>query len=570
MFKRVTSLRFLYLLACIILAACAHPIEQAIIPTVLPSGTPLPTAIPPVAYLAPQSSITPIPYIGPSIIKPFYPGPQPDKPMLILSPTPVMHWNREVIEVSWKFVDAFIEPGWRSSTIAQVANYPGGPILVDISAGKGAKAVVAPTIPGWISFSPRNTYAIECRNEMRMIRVKDSRLISETSLLTPDFSWGGYCWQYIQWAPNESFVSFIASDNNLYVWSNNGTQPKQIMDHLGTVFPRWSPDAQKFALVTYKSDPNDTYIGIVTLIDKDGWFLNKFQVKAGAEYYGVGWFTENVLASQSKYSTWYYDARSGQLLFTWNDYPPANGIFHQCPQASPDGRWVFIDQDAELPESASDPFHPIIQKEYSLYDVRNKSRTILLDHLGTYLNFVGWNNGSSKLYVLSRPAEPGSIGDPSTPFGLLAYDINTRQFELLFNDAVQVAWNADKNWAYVVYAARDEKGNLRLAGVLWKVGSQTMIGGWQISSQMIFRDPATDTFLNAYPGPYSIAWSHDGQKVVVCNESGHIKFINTIGEEIMLTEDINPREVAMSWSPDDQHLLVEQENRAWIVSMSGL
>jgi len=253
--------------------------------------------------------------------------------------------------------------------------------------------------------------------------------------------------------------------------------------------------------------------------------LHEFDFQAGGDGAIPGWLTDQVLVSYSRYTQLFYDVQTGRFLFQWTSTPTGNGIPHQPPRVSSDGRWVFI-----------------------------------------------WNSDSSKMYVLSRPAESGSTHLPSTPFGLLAYDNHTRQFELLFEHAVQAVWNADKSWAYIVYAEQDDKGKLGMAGGLWQPGAEGAIGHHRISEQMTYQDPARDAFFPAFPRPIPAEWSHDGERVAVCDAYGHLMVLSLVGGEQVLTEDLGGQggRVALRWSPDDVHLLVERENRAWIVDVPNL
>jgi len=49
-------------------------------------------------------------------------------------------------------------------------------------------------------------------------------------------------------------------------------------------------------------------------------------------------------------------------------------------------------------------------------------------------------------------------------------------FDVLSKEAVQVAWNPDQSWAFVVFPARDEQDRLGLDGGLWKIGTQILLG----------------------------------------------------------------------------------------------
>ena len=401
-----------------------------------------------------------------------------------------------------------------------------------------------------------------------MYRVQDNELIliSETSLP---------CRTSIRWASDGSIAAFMATDNSVYLWRTNGEEPQKIMDYASAVFvASWSPDSSKLAV---EKSETDTRIGTMDIFDVSGKLLQEFQFRVGGDVGPIlGWLTDDVLVSYARYNsgqtTWYYGIRTGHLLFSWTSVPTGNGVFHVYPQVSPDHRWVFIDQGSEMHESVLDPNRHIVQKEYSLYDIQGERRYLLLNDWNGYLDYAGWNTNSSVLYVVNRPSESVSVSAQSTPFGLLGYDVQTQQYELLFKDAVWVAWNSDKSWAFVVFAAQDEENQLGLAGGLWQVGSTALVGQWPIPGQMVYQDPARDPLsllFPGFPGSISIAWSHDDQYVAVSDGFGHVKLLGLDGAEHILTDEMSANGVELCWSPDDQQLLVSTDIGAWIVDVSN-
>jgi WD40 repeat protein len=513
----------------------------------------------PEAYTPSLSSATSVPY----------PVQPVGRPTPYFSPTPVVRWRAEVIEVSWNDYMGVSQPEWLSNIIAKLAVYPAGSsdgyITVDISAGKDAMAVAASINSDWRIYSPQKTFVIECGDGMKMYREKDNTLVGETSLLPP-LSPGVVCSTFIQWAPDESIASFVAADNSVYIWRSDGEEPQKIMDHASSVYTSWSPNSLKLA--TVKSETS-SHIGTVNVFDASGRLLHEFQFQVGGDGAILGWLTDDVLASYSRYTNWYYDLFTGRSLFNWSSMPNGDGIFHQYPQVSPDNRWVFIDQGNEMRESALDHNRLIVHKGYSLYDIQEKRQYLLLNYWGEYLRYAGWNTSSSMLYVVSRPAESVSVSEPSTPFGLLSYDVKTHLYKLLFKDAVQVVWNSDKSWAFVVFAVQDKENRLGLEGCLWKTGSTTLVGQWHISDQMVYQDPAIDSFFYAFPGPISITWSHDNNYVAVSDKFGRVKLLSVDGAERLLTDEMSANGVALRWSPDDKHLLVLSKSHAWIVNISN-
>jgi WD40 repeat protein len=470
-----------------------------------------------------------------------------------------------VIKGNWPEYDTYGQPEWLSNTVARLAKKTAGMseefIQIDISAGKSALPVTVAGDSDLRIFSPNRTFAVECGADMRMIRGKDNSMVSSTSLLPP-ISPGVYCSVFIFWAADESAVSFIAADRNVYVWQSNGAEPKKIAGPLDSTYTNiaWSPDSKE---LIYLKTVSPARIGKAEVVDMDGHVLREVNVLFGDSAI-FQWMPQNVLVSISRSETWYYDLNSGNLLFNWKNIPWGDTIWHQSVKFSPDGRWAFIDQGDQMQMSVSEPNRVFPQKIYTLYDIQTKSRRVLLNYLGNYLWFAGWSADSQKLFVVNRPAEPKLVSDPSTPFGLLAYDLQTGKFELLFKDAVQINWNADKSQAFIIFAVPDQHGNLGLAGGLWKPGSKVVIGQWPISDQMVYRDPA-----GLSSGQVSTVWSNDGQRIAVCDPLGVIKILDTQGHEKILTTEmsVNQGWVSLRWSPDDQHLLIVQGNRAWIVNI---
>jgi len=482
------------------------------------------------------------------------------------APTAEVSWNAEAINVYWNGYGKVDKPEWISNTLARLAVYPEGLsdayVTVDITEGKNARAVVSSIHSDWMIYSPQGTFVIECSGGMRMYRTKDHSLVSETSLMPP-VTVGVNCSTFINWATNESAVSFQAGDQSVYIWRSDGSVPEKTAISADTADSAWSPDSSKLAINSYRIGSR-TYI--LDILDAAGQVLHEFPMDAGSESNLHNWLTNEVLTiSYGRYTDRFYSSNTGELLFSWTSTPTGNGVFHQYPTASPNGRWVFFDQGDQMFESTLDPNHSIVQKQYSLYDVQAKRQYTLLDRLGEYLAFADWSADDSTLYLVGRPAESVSTSDPSAPFGLLAYNLKTHQYQSLFKDAVQVGWNADKTWAFVVFADRDEASQLGLAGGLWKVGSDTLVGKWRLSDQMVYRDPAFDTFL--YPGPIPIAWSHTRESVAVSDQYGRVEILNLDGTQSILTTQMPDEKLAMRWSPDDRHLLVEQGNQAWIVDI---
>jgi hypothetical protein len=525
------------LMVCLCLAACS--IAAA---TTTPAATLSPTT---------ASSLNPTQTLQNTL---YHPAPS-------FSSTPTNPWNAEAIHVSWNDYGTSSQPAWLSNTIVKLAvSIDEKQYTVDISAGSSAQAVATSIDSDWRVFSPQKKFVIECIGGMSMLRVSDNELVSKTNLIPPH-SPGIICPTYVKWAPDESITAFVSDDYSVYFWPSDGTEPRKIMERSGG-WIAWSPDSTKLAVVK----PYTGRSAIADVFDTNGKLLYEVQFEIKGDSAIIGWLTDNVLISYARYSQQYYDVRTGQPLFEWRSSPLTFNLGQL--EVSPNERWIFIDQAGRLNESKTNPNHSINQHDYSVYDVQEKKRISMPSGEGDFLGFVGWSRDSSKLYLVSRPAESTSTSNPATPFGLLAYDVVTHQFDLLFKDAIQVVWNADHSWAFIVFAAKDYQGNLRLAGGLWEAGTDKILGEWRVSEQMIYSDPAYDSFFGAFPTPFPISWSNDGQRVAVRDDYGLIKILNVNGTEKVLTDEMKDQ-VGLWWSPDDQHLLVEAKIQAWIVNTTS-
>lgn len=484
---------------------------------------------------------------------------------------PDIQWNVEVMQVSWNRYNYFSSPGWLNNTIARVATYydgiADGLLTVDLSTGPDLQVKPVLEHTGRLVYSPRNTFMIECHDPMKMIVVGESRVLSETPL--PEWNKYGLeedCANYINWSLDEKYAAYTDSQNDVYVWPSDGSSSRKIM--AGAYFAIWSPDSSKLAVETTELS---NFTGVIKILSPEGRELKKINVEMG-DPLPPSWLTNQVLNIRSRYTQTFYEIDSGQKLFMWESYPTGNGIPHQQPRVSPNGRWVFIDQGMDILPSAVEANKIIVAKEYSLYDVQKKVRVPLVNHPGNYLANLGWNKDSSQLYLLSLPAESVSTSSPETPFGLLGYDPIKQKYTLLFPNAIQCAWNADRSLAFVTYAEVDLSGRTNLMSTFWNPATGLIIDPWQVGDEMVYEDPARGMFSPFFNGPLSLAWSHDGLKVALEDRYANILIFNIDGTRQLLAENSGLSKYyksRFSWSPDDQHLLVEQDGQAWIIDMSN-
>lgn len=546
----------------IILAGCT---SIASLPT-LPSSTPVSTSTYPetaTPQLFPEQKTAAIPTatLAPTPFR-FSPEPSPS-----FTPTPTVSWNADDIEANWSIYTTAPQPEWLSNTFANLAvshtDSSDEYIGINIATGKETKTVIGRddtyTLYTKI-YSPDHAFVVECDEGGRMVRVKDQSPISSTPLLQADNA-RYFCSTTIHWADDSSAVAFAGPDQCLYIWRNDGSDPRKIF--IGLVQNTditWSPDSRELAYLIHTSS---SQIDTAEIMDLEGRILHEFPVLSG-EPYVLRWKTQDVLASVSKYETWFYETQSGSYLFNWEDHPTGGGIRHQSVQFSPDSQWAFIDQGERMHESINIPKRMILDKTYSLFDIKAKISHTLSDRSGNYLVFAGWSADSSKMYLVHLPGELFSTADAAMPFGLDAYDLHTRKVELLLENAIQVKWNAEKSMALVTFATTDQQGNITLAGGLWNPRSKTVVGQWTVANQIIYQDSSSPLYNQV-----SVAWTKDGQSVAVCDKSGLVKIINAQGQEKVLTTELGQNNglVTLLWSPDEHHLIVIYAGRAWVVNV---
>jgi WD40 repeat protein len=235
---------------------------------------PLPDADNSGVYPVPQSRVTFVPY-------PVIPT---EKPTPYATPTPVVHWNSDAIEVSWNSYSTVGQPEWLDDTIAKLAVYSAGfsdgYVTVDLSEGKHAKAKAASVHSDLKSHSPKRTYVIECKSVMQMYRANDDQLISIAAGV-PRPPTNNNCSRFIHWSPDESAASFINANHDVYVWPNDGTGPRKVFEHAYTYSSiAWSPDSQKLAV---ERSETASHIGTINVIDVNGELLDEFQIQVGGD-----------------------------------------------------------------------------------------------------------------------------------------------------------------------------------------------------------------------------------------------------------------------------------------------
>lgn len=509
-------------------------------PTTTLSSTPLPQT--PSATPRPKTSSTLAPWLTP-----------PPKPTSSPS-TPV--WSADVIEIKANDLGATWRVEWLNASEVQLEKYFfGKPVVVDSSSGLVLTPTPYATLPpnDWnnydeLSASPNGAYAMECTpGNLRLIRTSDNQTVGQLPIEV------FHCWG-IDWSYDSAKVAFAGDDGAVYIWPMSESTPSRRDYGLFMWGARWSPDAQRLALVTsaksLSADNASVYIveaGATALPSQE------FEVTGGNQWYPefVNWVTNDVILNIRAGLEWrqyeYFDAQTGKELTSGY----VSTYWGQVQSGSPDERWLVLDQSNS-------------QASYQLFDLYSRTVTALSEVLSTQLDFVGWSDESSAFYAISRPADESATASYKVPFGLLALDPITAQFAQLFDHAVFARLNPDKTLVWIVFPARQENGTLGLAGGIFNLSAKTLTGREFVSDHLLYASPADGDLV-------PVAWSNDGTRVVFGDASGTLMLMALDGSTRVLATGLPaeawPTQVHYAWSPDDARLLVQHGNRAWVVAL---
>lgn len=547
---KVKQILFILLICFLTILTSCNPVQPSLIFT--PSATMLQTPSP---TFQPRSTAT------------AKPRPTRSVPNFFYTPTPVFTWKTKVISATWDRFIGFDWPIWLNNSTVSVYDSEVEGIrqfhIINLTDQNPAEIQIISDDSDWVVGSPDKSYVIECTNTMKMVQVEDQKIISEIPSPYNPGEWPS-CSESLIWSPDGTYVTYIDPNKNGYIWFTGEQESRFVMDHMEDLQP--SPDSQKIAVGKY--DP-ETRSKIVSIINLDGMVLSQFNANV-MDSTGLIWLTNDVLFNFTRYVRSYYKASTGEWLFDWVSMPTGNAIWHQQPSASPNARWIFIDQGDVLHLKVSIENQLFVEKDYSLYDVKQMKRIPVLHSIGNYLDNAGWDMDGSKLYLVSRPAESVSISAEQTPFGLLTYDPNTQTFESVFKNAVKVIWNSDRSLAFVIFAHLISPEQWGLMGTIWNPVNGERKGNWYLDDEMIYSDPSMDRFHLIFPDPARINWSHDGQKVAVADGFGKITLLDIEGTSSDIIEDPSFANgwINLLWSPDDNHLLIEKTGQAWIVDVS--
>jgi hypothetical protein len=532
----------------LVLVACTAPgmeVSPTVTRTLAPTLTQTPT---PSQTLAPSATFTPTrrPTRRPTITIALTRTPIP--PTATATSAPV-NWlvNWPVAETNSS--ELFFWPWENGNTL--VINHEGEYFHVTVDENGLSTPFPEPTSTPFLEntyrLSPNKTFALECSladEKIRLYRVQGIQLIGELDV-PPNF----YC--VAHWKNNESAVAFTSATGEIYVWYTNNAPPKLLgQGGFGSIVT-WSPNQQMLLVVTSVNTFKIVYEDGRPELDPgvDVAFSRNTDLPT------LSWFTDEILfdyvhevPSMCSDERYFY-AIAGETLTQWADCDGSK----QVPLASQNRRWFISDQSYAWEEERETNL-------YTIYDFKNRTETILAETDISYLELLQWRDDSSKVYLLSRPIDATAPPNPSLPSGLLALDPNTRQFTPLIPGAMYATLNPQQTHAFTLLP---ENGHLTAA-------LYTLSGDLLATFQ-----PVTDEIPYLTPGeglPIPTAWSNNGTRIIFSDVWGDLWLADTSGALTQLADNLGfdlayPHQPRFSWSPDDSHLLITFNDRAWVVTV---
>lgn len=404
------------------------------------------------------------------------------------------------------------------------------------------------------SLSSNENYAVECKpNHLTLYKLPSRQMIGqfETVVL--------YCLT-IRWRNDETALSFTTEEGRVFIWETHSQVPREV--GTGTVYTPapWSPDGNKILVFV---PVENTFVWNLFVVDMNGQSYNT-HIEIGmdrVQWYPefMYWFTNDIIAdfvAGSQYTIrWFYDADTGEQLIELLTEIGSNGVqYGQSGRESPDSHWMITER----------PTYEGPDYLYELLNLTTKQISTLADSTFSYLDFLGWNENSTLFYLLSRPIDATTPPNPSLPSGLLALDPTTRQFTQIIPDAMYATLNAQQTHAFALVPSPLPTGG-QLTAALY-----TLTGNPITTFQ-----PVTDDIPYLTPGeglPIPAVWSNDGTQIIFSDVWGDLWLADTSGTVIQLVDNLGfdpayPHQPRFSWSPDDSHLLITFNDRAWVVTL---
>ncbi|MCP4424806.1 MAG: hypothetical protein GY803_09960 [Chloroflexi bacterium] len=408
------------------------------------------------------------------------------------------------------------------------------------------------------SLSPQQSYRVECLENdiLRLHKVSDNFVISEKSGLET-------ACQNIEWRDDEVAFSIVSDDGDVHVWPTDGKAPFVVAS--GAIAGSravWSPDGTRLTVVRFADNPDFTADVDIAYIDGQPQQMGA-KVTAGNEWSArIPWIANDIVCNGIfglSYSMLeYYDVNTGRYLtgYTretfWDGTSTGN-----FASLSPDKHWLVIDRGNYY--NSFDLENPKIH--YTLLDTHSKEQYLLSENPEFVIEFLDWFQDSLYFLLIARPTDETAQSDPSLPAGLLALDPNTRQFTPLISGVMYAALNPQK---YTVFALLPTaEGQLQAA--LYRISGEPLAAFQPVTAALSYLTPGEGL-------PIPAAWSHDGAQVVFGDEWGAVWLADASGGLTQLAANLGfdpayPRQPQFHWSPDDTHLLIVFDDRAWVLAM---
>lgn len=441
-----------------------------------------------------------------------------------------------------------------------------------------ATALAIPTVPFVIE--PTQTPAIPSANDSTVISpnglyaiaCKDAGLIlfnRQTNTIISTFNnyFPSNCLSDIHWASDSSYALF----GELYRWQTDDSQPESLNIHLdvdpndyrcATTLPlyKWSSDEKYLAL-------KKCGITVVVQPFEESSLTNPLLI-SNFDVEDFRWITARLLLVVYTKSLTVVHIPSGKAMA---GISTSGGICgEQIPLMSPYGHWVVSD----VPWCGGGERGP---NQSVIGNLEDGSERTFSKSFDDRIEFAGWSQDGSILYLVSRPTAANALPDPRTPFGLLAMNPKTLQVQNIFEQARFVSFNKNFSWAYVVFPVKNKDDSLRLDGGMWEVGMSQLIGTQIMAKHLeekflepvpYFTNQSFYSFTGEELGSSSNAavravpavWSHDNLRVATIN-SDHQLIVIALDGNVQTVGQLNDNQEwlysKITWSDDDKSLNVD-------------
>ncbi|MBN2502666.1 MAG: hypothetical protein JXB38_17945 [Anaerolineales bacterium] len=403
-----------------------------------------------------------------------------------------------------------------------------------------------------ISYSPERTYALTCQEtSTNLYRLADMQMIAYSDLQADCYA--DFAGLLVSWADDESAVAFNV-DRKLYVWEFEQADPKLVGDST-CVHSDWSPNGSKILCQGLHS----YYIAY-----RDGSPALDVPVNVGpGDIARLWWETEEIL-SQRYFGmvedlVFFYNAETGRELTGYEMfYVPENVQPHL---KSPNGRWIVLDKAFGR------------EGDYTLFDLQTQQEYVL-GSAPEIFYFLGWSD-SGRFYFARQPDFDADTWEDGE-YGLLALNPVTRTSEMIIPGAMYVAWDAQQQHVLSIAWHRNDNGNIYTDAALSDIRGNILTEPVIVARQVLefsWELPHHEGWQGKQAAGYPDAWelSNSGDKAVFADMDGNIKVIGVAGYHVVLLENATidkwPYMPEFLWSPDDKHILVTFNQRAWAVEV---